>query len=250
MTTWSLGEGGNSFSFDNVGDYVSGTVLDLKQVQQTDMDTGAPAFWDNGDPKMMFSVTLQTELRDPNNPGDDGKRTVALAGSKKPESLSRIAAVLAAVQAATGGRDLAYGGKLTIQYIGDGVPSRKGFNAPKQYQAWYEAPAMALDQPAEHQQPAPAAAAPQPTVAQTIAQQGPPPTFAQPDAPAAPPAAPPVAPVAPPVAPVAPPAATQPPAGPPPVAPPAAPAGAQHSPEAIAALRAAGIDPATVPVQA
>lgn len=182
MTTWDLGGEGNSFGFDTVGDHIGGTVLDLVERQQTDMQTKAPAHWDNGDPKMMSVVTLQTELRDPANPADDGKRTVALAGSKKPESYSRLAAVLAAVKAATGASGLQYGGTLTIQYVGDGVPSQRGFNPPKQYQAWYQPPSMVLDQPVEHKAPPPAPPAPA-----FATNAGPPPAWAQP-APAAPPA--------------------------------------------------------------
>lgn len=149
MTSWDLGGDSNSFSFDNVGDAVRGLVLDLQERQQTEMDTNEPAYWDpeKTNPKMMMVVTLQTDLRDPANPADDGIRTVALAGSKKPESQSRMAAVCGAVKAATGSTSLQYKGDLCIQYIGDGVPTRKGFNAPKLYQAWYTAPAMELEKP-------------------------------------------------------------------------------------------------------
>lgn len=242
MTSWDLGGGGgNSFPFDTIGDHVAGTVLDLVEKQQTDMQTQQPASWDNGDPKMMSIVTLQTELRDPTNPADDGKRTVALSGSKKPESMSRIAAVIAAVKAATGGSGLQYGGTLTIQYVGDGQPSQRGFNAPKQYQAWYQAPSMQLDQPVEHKTPPPAAA---PVVPPVGVNAGPPPAWATPPAAGAPPA----------------PAVPQ-PAGPPPVAPPpvavtppaatngqanGAPAAPVPTAEAIAGLRAAGLDPAQI----
>ncbi len=143
--SWDLGSEGNSFSFDNLADRVEGLVIDLVERQSTDMDTGQPAFWENGDKKMLSVVTLQTELRDPANPADDGKRTVPLSGSKKAESQSRMAAVLGAVRQATGGTQLQFHGWLALQYVGDGVPTRRGFNAPKLYIADYRPPAMDLD---------------------------------------------------------------------------------------------------------
>lgn len=261
MTSWNLGgEGGNTFPFDNVGDHVQGTVLDLAEVQQSDMQTGQPAFWDDGKPKMMYRVTLQTELRDSANPADDGKRTVYLRGAKKPKDdggKSSLCAVLDAVKAATGSGNLAYGGKLTLQYAGNGPQTNRGFNPPKYYQAWYEAPTMALEQPAEHKTPEPQPAAPAPQFGSPAppAQVGAPPAWA------GGPAAAPAAPQAP--APAAPPAAVNPweqpqipgtaPAPAAPTGPPApsaaaapAPAGPAITRETVASLQAAGVDPTSV----
>ncbi|MDF3280453.1 hypothetical protein [Gordonia sp. N1V] len=139
---FDLGGEGNSFAFDTVGASVTGRITDIEQVQQTDMQTGQPAVWDDGKPKMMVRVELQTEIRD--TPFDDGKRSVYLRGPRKPESKSSMAAVLAAVMAATGARAIARGGTLTLTYSGDGEPSRKGYNAPKQYEASYRAPLVDL----------------------------------------------------------------------------------------------------------
>jgi hypothetical protein len=143
-TTYDLGGGGNSFPFERPGDVVTGRIVDIQEIQQTDMDTGIPQTWDNGQPKMMVQVELQTELRDPQNLADDGKRSVYLKGSKKSESFSSSAAVLDAVKAATGSTQLAVGGTLTLQYTGDGVASARGKNPPKQYRAQYVAPSVDL----------------------------------------------------------------------------------------------------------
>lgn len=139
---FDLGGEGNSFAFDTIGASVTGRITDIEQVQQTDMQTGQPAVWDDGKPKMMVRVELQTEIRD--TPFDDGKRSVYLRGPRKPESKSSMAAVLAAVMAATGTRAIAPGGTLTLTYSGDGVPPRKGYSAPKQYEASYRAPLVDL----------------------------------------------------------------------------------------------------------
>jgi hypothetical protein len=236
------GSGGTTFSWgkpavDNLpGAYVQGTVLDMKEVQKSEYveggGVGKPEFWDNGDPKMQYRVTLQTELRDPTNAADDGKRDVYLDGRRKANddgTKSKLCAVLDAVRAVTGGTQLQRGGKLTLQWT-----SGMGFSGdPRCYTAWYEAPALNLGgtpppgvaPAAPPVQAAPPAVAPQ-TVQQAIATQGPPPAFA-----AAPPMAGP---------------------GPMPTAPPpqtqqqAPPVQQGPTPEAIAALQAAGVDPAQV----
>lgn len=141
-TSLDIGGGGNSFPFDSPGDSVTGKVLSLDEVQQTDMASGEPAVWDNGQPKMMFRVELQTDSKDDET--DDGKRSVYLKGSRKPESKSSLSAVLAAVRSATGGTNIAAGGTLTLTYTEDGQPTKRGWNAPKHYAAEYVAPTADL----------------------------------------------------------------------------------------------------------
>lgn len=138
------GEGGNAFPFDNVGDTVTGTVVALEEQQQTDMETGEPAWWDDAKTrkKIMYAVTLQTALRDAGD--DDGLRTIYLRGSTKPETQSSLAAVRSAVKATTGSYDIAYGGKLTLQFSGQEPSKQRGFSPRKLYTAQYEAPTMAL----------------------------------------------------------------------------------------------------------
>jgi len=144
MTSFNLsGNTGSSFSFETPGDSVKGRVDNVEEVQQTDLSTGEPATWDNGQPKMMIRVTLATDLA--SEPGDDGKRSVYLKGSRKPESKSSLSAVIAAVQKSTGGTNIESGGTLTLTYTGDGQPSRRGWNAPKQYEASYTPPSSNVD---------------------------------------------------------------------------------------------------------
>ena len=225
MQSIDLASGGSaSFPFQSIGDSVTGKILNLEELQQTDLQTGEVKTFTNGQPMMMYRVELQTGLRD--GEMDDGVRSVYLKGSKKPESQSSLAAVLQAVLTATGRAALTVGGTLTLTYTGDGVAKGRGFSAPKQYSAQYAAPSVSLD-------PQPAAA----------------PQAPAPAAPASPwgnqPAAAPQAPT--PATPASPwgnrPAAA--PQAPTPATPaPAAPSGL--TPEQIAALKAAGIDPATL----
>ena len=203
MQSIDLASGGSaSFPFQNIGDSVTGKVINLEELQQTDLQTGEVKTFTNGQPMMMYRVELQTNLRD--SEMDDGVRSVYLKGSKKAESQSSLAAVLQAVLTATGRAALTVGGTLTLTYTGDGVAKGRGFSAPKQYSAQYAAPSVSLDpQPAPATPAAPAS-----------------PWGNQPAAPQVPTPATPAAPA------------------------PAAPSGL--TPEQIAALKAAGIDPATL----
>lgn len=240
MTGFDLsGGGGSYFSFgpqgSQPGAHVAGLVLDMKEVQSTDFKTGALETWDNGDPKMQYKVTLQTELRD--DAQDDGKRDIYLDGRRKPYDdggMSKLCAVLEAVRTVTGTTSLQPNGKLTLQWVsGLGISGD-----PRRYQAWYEAPAMALGQPGTPPPPpgvaqqAPPAAPPAQVQQQIPTEQGP--------------VNPSTGEVAPPPPTQAAPPAAAPPAQAPAAAPPAAAAPAGPTDAQVAALRAAGVDPATV----
>jgi hypothetical protein len=135
------GPEGTSFAFDSHGDSVTGQILEMEEVQQTDMTSGDPAYWPDGKPKMMHRVTLQTALRD--DADDTGQRSVYLRGARKPESQSTLAAVLEAVKATTGGTAIDQGATLTLTYIGDRPGAQKGFTA-KCYSATYRPPSTDL----------------------------------------------------------------------------------------------------------
>ena len=135
-----MGSGSKSFPFDKIGDQVTGTILDVAERQQTDMKTNEPATWPNGQPKMMYTIKLQTELQE--GPDDDGVRHVNL----KWKSLR---AFQDAVRDA-GESKVKLGAKLSLKYIGDGIPTSRGAMPPKEWKAWYQAPepsAGILDSP-------------------------------------------------------------------------------------------------------
>jgi hypothetical protein len=68
--------GGKAAQFNRIGDRVGGTVLGAEMRQANDLDTGKPGFWDNGEKKMQAIITVQTDLRDPADPSDDGVRSI------------------------------------------------------------------------------------------------------------------------------------------------------------------------------
>lgn len=157
-TDFLMGGGVPSAKFPSVGDTVSGRIVRVGDpVQQRDYATGQPKFWDDGSPMMQLPVEVATDQRDPSVPDDDGTRCVWIKGQLRN-------AVRDAVRNA-GANGLQVGGTLTVTYARDGQPSKKGFNAPKEYEARYTPPAAGGDffgtnapapQPTQTTAPAPA----------------------------------------------------------------------------------------------
>ena len=136
-----LGSSSPSAKFPTIGTTITGTIVEPPVVvDQRDFD-GNIQTWDDGSAKKQLVITIATDLRDPEIEDDKGIRKVYVSGSKKPESKSLTAAIGGAVREAKA-NGLEVGGTLTVQYIGDGTPSKRGFNAPKQYAATYVPPSV------------------------------------------------------------------------------------------------------------
>jgi hypothetical protein len=153
-----MGGGGRSAKFDNAGDTITGTITAEPEMrQQTDIKSGQPKFWDNGDPQMQLVVRLQTDLRE--DADDDGIRAIYVKGGFKAPTMQK--AIADAVRA-SGAKGLAVGGTLTVTYTGNGPASGVGMNPPKYYTAQYQAPVVGA---AFLQEPTAPPAAPQQAVA-------------------------------------------------------------------------------------
>lgn len=124
------GGGAPSAKFKSLGDTVAGQVLDYEMRQQSDLETNSLKTWDDGRPMMQLVVTLQTTERDAGIEDDDGKRRVYVKGLLQQ-------AVRDAIKAA-GGKKLEVGGTLTVRYVGDEAPKRRGVNGAKIYQAHWQ----------------------------------------------------------------------------------------------------------------
>lgn len=120
-----LGGGSPILKFETVGTTHKGTVVRAETSQQTDFDSGAPKFWDNGDPMWQIILTLATDQRDPEIVNDDGERRVFVKGNM----LNGLKAALRSV----GAKTIDPGDLIAIQYAGDGEPSKRGLNPPKQF---------------------------------------------------------------------------------------------------------------------
>ncbi|MEU8035690.1 hypothetical protein [Streptosporangium sp. NPDC049078] len=128
-----MGGGIPSAKFETIGATVGGRITCQPEVtQQTDLDTGEPKTWSDGKPMMQLVVTVQTELRDPEVPDDDGQRKFYVKAKL-------LEAVRQAVRAA-GAAGLEVGGTLTVQYVADGEAKKRGHNPPKIYAATYQRP--------------------------------------------------------------------------------------------------------------
>jgi len=116
-----------SLSFANapVGTSYKFTVLEpAKLVQSRDYETGEPATWPDGNPKM--SAVLVVEV-------DGEKRSI---WARKPSSMF---SALAKAQADAGARFEA-GGAGTVTFASEKPHENKRFNAIKQYSATYQPP--------------------------------------------------------------------------------------------------------------
>jgi hypothetical protein len=141
-----MGGGGKAFPFEAVGDSVTGEIIHMDKRQQTHIETGAPLFWDDGNPKMMLVLQLQTDLQDDED--DDGIRNVYLRGGNPTvasgEGTSTLNAVRDAVKAAKAPNGIEIGGVLTLAHTGMGKASSRAMNAPKLYKATYKVPSSAV----------------------------------------------------------------------------------------------------------
>ena len=117
-----------SVSFNNVpvGTSYTGTVLELPaMVQARDFETGNPATWPDGNPKMTVVTKLSV----------NGEERSLWA----PKPSAMFAAISDAQKAA--GAALAIGGTLTVTYIGDKPnATNPRLNPAKQYSAVYQPP--------------------------------------------------------------------------------------------------------------
>lgn len=130
-----MGSGGRTAKFHEVGAKVSGYVQTTEVRQQTDFDTNAPLFWDDGKPRMELVITIETDERDDDD--DDGIRKLYVKGQMQQ-------AIADAVRKA-GQRGLAIGGRLAVKFNDEEPPTKKGRSPKKLYVARYEAPVQPVE---------------------------------------------------------------------------------------------------------
>lgn len=141
-----------------------GVVLSKAVTQRTNMQSGQPEFWPNGQPKQQLAVTLQTAERA--DPQDDGKRTLFVKSHM-------VKAVKTALGTA-GVPDLEIGGLLLVAWVDDKPSKTPGFGAAKIFAAQYQRPGSFDPSPYQQGQPGgppvapvpPAPAQPQQNMAQ------------------------------------------------------------------------------------
>lgn len=162
------------FKFAQIGDAVEGRITDIGEQRQSykyDPRPNAPRqhdFYESGKPKMEIPVTLQTELRDPEDADDDGRRKLIIPVFFKDQSI--LAAIRDAVRQA-GAQDLDVGGWLGVAFVGYDPESQNPQNPRKLYNAMYRPPAPGGGAFSQGQDQAPAAQPQQQQPAQLSTQQ-------------------------------------------------------------------------------
>lgn len=137
--------GAKSAKLDNVGDFITGRIVSAEVRQQTDLVTGAPKTFENGDPMNQLVIVLQTDLRDGDD--DDGQRALYAKGGRFEVASGKGVALKDAIAdaiRAKGGKGLDIGSTLTVQHTGLGV-ARRGQSAPKLYLAKWEPATVSLN---------------------------------------------------------------------------------------------------------
>lgn len=127
--------GSPSCSFKNIGTAHGGKIIAFKESQQTDVETGEPECWPDGNKKMQLIITLQTDERNPDIDEDDGQRKMYV---KMPGG------IFSAIKKALGKNKFSTGGNLWVKYVRDGERLKKAHNPPKEYEARYTPPGQAV----------------------------------------------------------------------------------------------------------
>lgn len=138
--------GGKAAQFDEIGDKVSGKITLIERRQQRAFEDGAPLSWDDGTPRMLTYVELQTDERADDD--DDGIRACWMKGGNfeiaEGKGLSAEAALVAAAKEAKA-KTIDEGGKLTVVFSGRGKPTVRGYQPSKLWVMRYEAPTSSID---------------------------------------------------------------------------------------------------------
>lgn len=105
-------------SWDTPGTTLTGQILEIRQVQFNDLQSGSPKTWPNGDPKKDWVFDLDT------NEDGTADTSVVVAGnlySKMMEALKEAGVPTV-------------GALVRIKFTELGTPKQKGFNPPKLFE--------------------------------------------------------------------------------------------------------------------
>jgi hypothetical protein len=120
-TSSFFGEAIPAIKFKDIGDTVSGRVVEKEMRQQTDMD-GELKNWPDGRPMMMVVLTL--EIQEPTE-DDPGTRNLFIRGFM--QNAFRTALKEAKL------RDITDGMYVSVQYSSQDTPKRRGQEGAKQF---------------------------------------------------------------------------------------------------------------------
>lgn len=146
LNTNEIAGGSKAFPFEEIGDKVTGQITLVERRQQRSFDSGKPLEWDDGSPRMLTYIELQTDLRDDGD--DDGVRAVwAKGGQFEVAEGQGKSAEQALVQAAKDAnvKTIEEGGKLSVVFSGRSKPTIRGYQPAKLFVMRYEPPTSSVD---------------------------------------------------------------------------------------------------------
>lgn len=139
-----MGSGGRSAKFETVNDKVSGTIMRVDTRQRTEMGSGTPQTWPDGNPKMQLVIQLLTDGQDDEE--DDGMRNLYVP---IPSAMQK--AIADAVRS-TGQRGLGEGGILAVQFHATKAAETRGYSPQKLYRARYDPPTVSAENTSGHEE--------------------------------------------------------------------------------------------------
>lgn len=122
------GSGPPSFKWEKVGDTLVGTLIDARNVQQTDIKDGTPMVWPDGNPRMQLVLTVRQ---------DDGEE---VRGFLKPGARAALQQAVA-----ESGGEFQLNSRVAIKFSGEEPSKSAGMSAKKLWEAAYKPPAPAID---------------------------------------------------------------------------------------------------------
>ena len=141
-----IGGGGKSWSPETLGETISGRIRLVERRQQRSFDSGEPLTWDDGSPRMLTYIELETSLREGDD--DEGIRALYAKGGNfeaaEGKGMALEKAIVEAVKKA-GCRSIDAGATLTVGYTGVGKKTNRAFQPPKLYSAKYEPPTQSVE---------------------------------------------------------------------------------------------------------
>lgn len=141
-----LGGGGNAWSADNIGDKISGTIRLIERRQARSLDTKQLETWDDGSPKMLTYIELETDLRERDD--DDGVRALYAKGGRNFEAAqgtgTSMEVAIAEAAKAAGSTSIDEGATLAVQLTGFSKPTTRGYSPAKLYRAQYKQPVTSV----------------------------------------------------------------------------------------------------------
>jgi hypothetical protein len=141
-----IGGGGKSWSPENLGEKIQGRIRLVERRPQRAFGSGEELTWDDGRPRLLTYIELETELHDDDD--DDGVRALYAKGGRNFEpqqgsGASMEVAIAEAVKAA-GASSIDEGGTLVVQFSGVAKPTTRGYQGAKLFKAQYKPPVSSV----------------------------------------------------------------------------------------------------------